>query len=149
MQQTCQSAGLKHPPRTFQPRRTTGSADSVQQTTCQTARVAGRPRRDGWKYSGGSFGGMKSGHLHPSLARIFPSLLRHHPSLSHPLSLSLPSSSSFHSPLCYSFFSILRAPHHPTSSSSSPLSLPLSILHSCAHCRRISVWSGRAEVSSS
>lgn len=36
---------------TFQPRRTTGSADSVQQTTCQTARVAGRPRRDGWKYS--------------------------------------------------------------------------------------------------
>lgn len=28
----------------FQPRRTTGTADSVQQTTCQTARVAGRPR---------------------------------------------------------------------------------------------------------
>ena len=32
---------------------------------------------------------MKSGRLHPSLARIFPSLLRRHPSLSHPLFLPL------------------------------------------------------------
>lgn len=137
MQQTRRSTGLKHPLRkaaTFETRRTTGPADSVQQTTCQTAGVAGRPRGVGWS-TGGSFGGMKSDSLGVSLdsipglflfrsaSSVLVSLLFHPPwtllSPFHPLSHPPRSAVSLvplQVPFCYSFLFILCT--------SSPFSFP-------------------------
>lgn len=156
VQQTYQSAGLKHPPRWLphfnrgeplarrircnkRPARQRGLQDDLGGTVGSTV--------------GGSFGGMKSGRLHPSLARIFPSLLRNihlFHTLSLSLSLLLPStlpSATLSFPFCVHLIILLPLP--PSLSLFLSLPHPLSILHSCAHCRRISVWSGRAEVSSS